>query len=110
MAPLPHDDREKREPPSGLETVTTIAATVGVCALINRGFQFVMEKAVSYIARRRLQAILKQFEEEAKKAQEAQGDVKTTDVKQSVDGKAARRLLKRNIGETAGKVAAAHWN
>jgi hypothetical protein len=110
MAPLPHDDHEKSASLSRLETVTTIAATVGICALIYRGYQFVMEKAVSYIARRRLQAILKQSEKEAKKAQGAQGALQSMEVQQSVDGTVARRLLKRNIGSTAAKVVAAHWD
>lgn len=110
MAPLLREKHEDSAPPFAVETVTTIAATVGVCALFYRGFQFVMEKTVSYIARRRLQAILKQFEEEAKKAQEAERAVKSTEEQQSVDGTVAGRRLKRNIGETAAKVVAAHWN
>jgi hypothetical protein len=110
MAPLPSENHEESPRPSALETATTFAATIGVCALVYRGFQFVMEKTVSYIARRKLQAILKKFEEEAKKAQEAQGVIKPMEVQQSVDGTMARRLLKRNIGETAAKVVASRWN
>ena len=110
MAPVPDDARDKTAPPSGLQTLGTIAATVGLCALLYRGFQFVMEKTVSYIAKRKLDEILKQFEEDAKKSQEAQEAMDSVEVPKSVDGKVARRLLKRNIRGSTTRTSAAHWD
>lgn len=84
--------------------MTTALAGIASFLLVKKGFEYVMEKTVSYFAKQKLQAILDQLQEEAKIFQENQGianqtDVKPHDPQQPAQGKAARRRIKRSVGE-----------
>jgi hypothetical protein len=80
--------------------MTTTLAAVATFALLKRGFDFVMEKTVSYFAKRKLEAILKEMEEAQKKSPEEQAMMDYLDaVGPGIEGEQSKRRIQRYMEE-----------